>query len=314
MKCQSCDHEHYLPHFCGNRNCPHCQAHESQQWIEKQQAKLVPGQYYLLTFTLPAEFREVAYAHQRIVYASLFRCAWETIQQFSQNDKILQGMPSATVVLHTHSRRLDYHPHVHLLMPATAINTSTNELNKKTGDFLFSQKALAVVFRAKMLETLTASGIDLPARHPKKWIVHCKKVGNGKKTIVYLGRYLYRGVIQEKNIVACENGNVTFRYEDSTTKIMKTRTVSGVEFIRMLLMHVLPKGFRRARNFGFLHSNSKWLSVVQLVLKIVSTVVAQIKPAIKCSHCGGVMKIVETRIPALKRTIQSCVAMESVIM
>ena len=75
--------------------------------------------------------------------------------------------------------------------------------------------------------------------------------------MVYLGRYLYRGMIQEKDIIRCEDGQVTYRYRDSKTRKMALRTVSGASFLWLLMQHLLPKGFRRARNFGFLHPGRK---------------------------------------------------------
>jgi len=118
-----------------------------------------------------------------------------------------------------------------------------------------------------------------------------------------LGRYLYRGVIQEKDIIACENGNVTFRYQDSTTKKTEYMTVTGEAFLWRILQHVLPKGFRRARNFGFLHPNSKRLiQILQLICKLdPNRALAWIRkrPPMLCSCCGGIMTIIQTRIPAI---------------
>ncbi len=110
-----------------------------------------------------------------------------------------------------------------------------------------------------MLEAIRQEGLELPLSYPETWVVDVKSVGRGEKALVYLGRYLYKGVIQEKDIIACENGQVTFRYQESKTQQWRTRTVSGAKFLWLILQHVLPKGFRRARNFGFLHPNSKRL-------------------------------------------------------
>jgi hypothetical protein len=109
-----------LPHSCGHRHRPHCQHHESQQWLERQMRKQVPAEYFLLTFTLPAEFRALTWARQSVVYDMLMRCCWETVHTFSQNDKQLQGTPGAIAVLHANTRRPEYHPNVHLVMPAAA--------------------------------------------------------------------------------------------------------------------------------------------------------------------------------------------------
>jgi hypothetical protein len=241
-----------MPHSCGHRNCPHCQHHESQQWLERQLKKQLPAEYFLVTFTLPAELRPLAWAHQRVLYSLMTRCSWETVRTFSENDKQLQGTPGAITVLHTHSRRLDYHPHVHLLMPAAAIDGEKKLWRSKGGKkakrnnpsgYLFNHKALAKVFRAKMLDAIRQQGLELPLSYPETWVVDVKSVGTGQKALVYLGRYLYRGVIQEKDILACKDGKVTFRYQNSKTKQMETRTVPGARFLWLILQHVLPKGF-----------------------------------------------------------------------
>ena len=116
----------------------------------------------------------------------------------------------------------------------------------KRDGYLFNHKALAKVFRAKFLAALAQEGLTLPADLPEKWVVDCKCVGNGHKALVYLGRYLYRGVIQERDILKCENGQVTCRFRDSKTRKMMLRTVSGATFLWLVLQHVLPKEIGRA--------------------------------------------------------------------
>jgi len=305
VQCSECSHQRLVPHSCGHRHCPHCQHHESQQWLERQMKKQVPAEYFLLTFTLPAEFRALTWAHQSVVYELLMRCCWETARTFSQNDKQLQGTPGAIAVLHTNTRRLEYHPHVHLVMPAAAVDGKrrqwrTKRRGKAKGGYLFNQKALAKVFRAKMLAAIEAAGLTLPRRYPEKWVVDCKSVGSGEKALIYLGRYLYRGVVAEKDIVACDNGQVRFRFRNAKTARMEQRTVSGAHFLWLVLQHVLPKGFRRARNFGFLHPNCKRLiALLHLLLKFdPSRALAWVKerPPILCTCCGAVMTIVKTQI------------------
>jgi hypothetical protein len=307
-QCSACNHHTLVPHSCGHRHCPHCQHHESQQWLERQMKKQVPAEYFLLTFTVPAEFRALAFAYQRVVYDLLLRCAWETVRTFSHNDKQLQGTPGAIAVLHTNTRRLDYHPHVHLIMPAAAVDGArkqwrTRRRGKAKGGYLFSYKALAKVFRAKMLAGLEAAGLSLPGRHPKDWVVDCKSVGSGEPALVYLGRYLYRGVIRECDIVACQDGQVSFRYRNAKTARMEWRTVSGADFLWLVLQHVLPKGLRRARNFGFLHPNCKRLiALLQVLLKFTpgcTTAWVKERAPILCACCGAAMVIVKTRIRAM---------------
>jgi len=302
-----CAHQKFVPHSCGHRHCPHCQHHESQQWLARQLKRQLPAEYFLLTFTVPAQFRALAAAAPALIYDLLLTCSWETVRTFARNDKQLRGESGAIAVLHTNTRRLDYHPHVHLVMPAGAIDQRTRQWRTKAarkqakGAYLFNHKALAKVFRAKLLGGLEAAGLRLPPAYPADWVVDCKSVGNGQSALVYLGRYLYRGVIREQDIVRCADNQVTFRYRDAQSGKMALRTLSGPEFLWLVLQHVLPKGFRRARNFGFLHPNCKRLiALLHLLLKfipILASACVKPRPAVVCPCCGAAMKIVKTRIP-----------------
>ncbi|MDZ4348283.1 MAG: transposase zinc-binding domain-containing protein, partial [Xanthomonadaceae bacterium] len=159
LRCTDCERHTLVPHSCGHRLCPHCQHHESEQWLQRQIKRLVPADHFLLTFTLPAELRALAQSRADLVLDQLMRCAWNTVNQFAHNDRQLQGTPGAIAVLHTHSRRLDYHPHVHLVVPAAALDVTKKRWRRKrrgkNGTYLFNAKALATVFRAKMLAVLT---------------------------------------------------------------------------------------------------------------------------------------------------------------
>ncbi len=301
MQCQDCNHQILVPHSCGHRHCPHCQNHESQQWIDRQLQKQVPADYYMMTFTIPAQLRSLVWRNQRLVYNLMFECVWDTLKTFSLNDKELGGVPGAVAVLHTHSRELKFHPHIHIVMPGATIDKAKHLWSKKTGQYLFNHKALAKVFRAKLLEAFSCNYLKLPENYPDKWVVDCRHVGQGNKALVYLGRYLYRGVIQEKNILSCHNGQLTFRYQNSKTKKYQTRTLSAIKFLWLIFQHILPRGFRRARDYGFLHHNSKKLiQILQWVFKIdPGTWIAKIKKrsAMLCACCGAKMDIVKTQIP-----------------
>jgi hypothetical protein len=303
VHCNDCHIDKFLPHSCGNRHCPHCQHHESQQWLENQCKKQVPANYFMVTFTIPAQLRSLFFQHQRLGYGLLFDCVWNTLQTFSNNDKQLKGTPGAIAVLHTHSRALAYHPHIHIVIPAAAMDKARRLWRTKAGKHLFNHKALAKVFRAKLLAAITLNKLKLPEDCPGQWVVDCKSIGSGEKALVYLGRYLYRGVIQEKDIVSCKKGNVTFRYLDSKTKKYQYKTVSGARFLWLVLQHVLPKGFRRARNYGFLHPNSKTLiNLLKVILHFdASLLLKKMKPRpeLVCAGCGGVMQIIRTRIKRL---------------
>ena len=305
-RCTDCAQHTLVPHSCGHRLCPHCQHHESEQWLQRQMQRLVPADHFLLTFTLPAELRALAQAHANVVLDRIMHCAWATVNQFAHNDRQLQGTPGAISVLHTHSRRLDYHPHVHLVVPAAALDVDKKRWRRKRrgkhGTYLFNAKALAEVFRAKLLAALSAAGLTLPRACPPQWVVHCKAVGGGAKALIYLGRYLYRGVIRECDILACDNGQVSFRYREAASGRWQHRTLAGADFLWLLLQHVLPRGFRRARNHGFLHANGKRLiALLHLLLKFDPrrfTPPPKERPALSCPCCGAPMVIVRTRIRA----------------
>lgn len=300
-RCDSCQHTALVPHSCGHRSCPHCQHHESEQWLQRQLHKQLPVNYFLLTFTLPREFRTLAWQHQRIVYDQMLRCSWETVQTFAANDPQLSGCAGAISVLHTHSRRLDYHPHVHLVVPAGCVDQKARRWRTKRSQFLFPQRALAKVFRAKLLDALTRQGLALPLHYPRNWVVDVKSVGSGDKALIYLGRYLYKGVISEKDIIACREGQVTYRFRNSKTQRYDYRTVPGARFLWLVIQHVLPRGLRRTRNHGFLHANSKHLiKLLQWLLGFCPMPLPLKKrPALTCRCCGGAMGVVKTRLPPL---------------
>lgn len=291
-----CQHCRFIPHSCGQRNCPHCQSYEGQRWIDNQLGKQLPAKYFLLTFTLPYQLRQLAWCHQRLVFSLMFTCVQRTLQTFTKNDQQLGGTAGFTAVLHTHSRRLEFHPHIHVVIPAGSINQKSRLLRVKTGKYLFKQQSLATVFRAMLLKVMVENKLEVPHDCPKQWVVDCKCVGNGSKALIYLGRYLYKGVIREEDILTCKNGMVTFRYTESKTKRMKTRTVPGEEFLWLFLQHIVPKGFRRVRSYGFLHPCSKRaILLLQLILKFKPRLPDQReRPGIICPHCGAKMRIVRT--------------------
>ena len=302
VRCPDCDHAQWQPLSCGHRSCPKCQNHVASQWIDRQQAKLLPVLYFMVTFTLPYELRSLAWHHQKVVYSIFFICVASTLKDFGLNPKNLGAQIGMTMVLHTHSRKLDHHPHMHVVVPGGGVDKRKRQWKKKKGKYLFNKEAMAKVFRARFLTALNKAGFSIPKRVPKEWVVDCTHVGKGITALKYLSRYLYRGVISEKNIVSNHNGQVTFKYIESKTGKTRYRTFKGEDFLRLILQHVLPKGFRRVRDYGFLHSNAKkMLSLVQLILHVVIEVIKQRpRPVFKCSRCQSPMIIMGFRQPAWK--------------
>jgi hypothetical protein len=289
--CTRCNHAEWKPLSCGHRSCPQCQNHEASQWIDRQQGKLLPVPYFLITFTLPYELRSLVFYNQRLMFSLLFLCVSSTLKDFGLNPEKLGAQIGMTMVLHTHSRRLDFHPHIHVVVPGGGIDKHRRQWKKKKGKFLFSHKALAIVFRARFLKALSESELTIPKQVPKEWVVDCKHAGNGMNVLKYLSRYLYRGAISEKNIISNRNGMVTFKYTDSKTGNTQFRALKGEDFLNLLMQHVLPKGFRRVRDYGFLHSNAKkLLFLVQLILYVkIKEAEQRPRPIFKCPCCKSPM-------------------------
>ena len=223
----------------------------------------------MITFTLPRELRSFVWHHQEWAYKTLFAVTADIIKTFYKNDKGLGVEPGFTGILHTHSRRKDFHPHVHYIVPNGGVHKKQPLWKQKNNKYLFNGRALAIRFRKQFLEAMRDEGFFVPANVPEKWIAQCKKVGKGEPALVYMARYLYRGVISEKDIIDHSNGNITFSYQDSQTKKRVTRTQTAIEFLWLILQHVLPTGFRRVRDYGFLHGNAKkTLQRIQLLLRV----------------------------------------------
>ena len=297
VRCPDCNHEQWRPLSCGHRNCPKCQNHQASQWIDRQQGKLLPVVYFLATFTLPYQLRSLTWYYQKRVFSAFFLCVAGTLKDFGLNPKNLGAEIAMTMVLHTHNRRLDFHPHMHVVVPGGGVVKRRRQWKKKKGKYLFNKQAMAKVFRARFLAALNQAGLSIPKNIPPKWVVDCAHVGKGITALKYLSRYLYRGVIGEKNIVSNQNGQVTFKYIESKTGNTRYRTLKGEDFLHLIIQHVLPKGFRRVRDYGFLHGNAKkMLSLVQLILHVaIKGIELHPRPAFKCPYCKSTMVIIGFR-------------------
>jgi hypothetical protein len=148
------------------------------------------------------------------------------------------------------------HPHIHFIIPAGSFNKTKQHWKKNKGKYLFNAFNLANVWRARLLEYLAKLNLKLPTSPPKKWVVDCQRVGKGLPALQYLSRYLYRGVLPDKNIKSDVDGLVSFEYKDSQTQATKVRTLPATEFLWLVLQHVLPKGLRRVRD----SCNKQWIA------------------------------------------------------
>jgi hypothetical protein len=293
LSCQDCSHATLRYRSCGHRFCNQCQQHSTQTWLNRQTQKLLPVDYYLVTFTLPFELRALAKAHSTTVLPLLMQCAAATLRRFGLNEQDLAAELGMCAVLHTHTRRLDYHPHVHLVIPGGGVNVARTEWRKLKGQYLFNGIALGIAFRGAFLHALSKTGLSIP-KTPQRWVAQCERVGRGVQALQYLSRYLYRGVISDRNIVNDDGQYITFRYRDSKTNTLQYRTLPGEDFMALLLQHVLPKGLRRARDYGFLHGNAKrLLKLVQWVLRVhLPATLAPRKARFRCPHCNGSMLVI----------------------
>ena len=222
----------------------------------------------------------------------LFDAAVGTCRDFALRDKQLHGEIGQTAVLHTQTRRLNYHPHVHVIIPAGAIDMKRRVWREKRGKFLFAQKALAKLFRARMLKELSTLSLLPRQKLAVQWIVDCRQIGTGLPALKYLSRYLYRGVMGEKQLINDDGKNVTFSYHEDGTGKLCTRTVSGPRFLWLILQHVLPRGFRRVRDYGFLHGNAKKRRLlVQWILKVMIPIPPSLsdKAGLRCTVCRKIM-------------------------
>jgi hypothetical protein len=307
MACEHCNEQKWIALSCGHRACPQCQVNLGENWFARQQQKLVPVAYFMVTFTLPAQLRRIMWWYQEFLYDALFKAAADTLKTIAKNNHGLKiGM---TGVLHTHTRALDYHPHIHFIVPGGGIATDKEGTRWQAmkGNYLVNEMALGKVFRGIFLRLLAEAGIESPPNMPKQWVANIKCVGRGEKALRYLSRYLYRGVISQNNIHAASNDQVRYHYQDSKTKKVCYKTQDKKDFLWKLMQHILPRGFRRVRDFGFLHPNAKrQLQQVQALLKTKIPTEIPVKKPPLCACCKQVVKVIfvlPKRIPLLFRTM-----------
>ena len=268
LHCDHCDYDVPQYHACRDRHCPRCQQRASRRWCEQQQAAVLPVTYYHLVFTLPHVLNPWVQLHPQVIYSLLFQSAWATLKAFAADPKRLGGEPGMTAVLHTWGQNLSQHVHLHCLVPGGVLNP-TGQWQPVRGNYLFPVRALSRVFRGKMVSALRAGyqqgelhritrpgDIDatLETLMQTEWVVYSKACVSRADTVVaYLARYSHRIAISDQRIVDVDEEQVVFRYKDyrdhDKSKVMR---LSGVEFIRRFILHVLPKGFMRLRHYGFL--------------------------------------------------------------
>ena len=253
-QCDHCAQQVSVYHSCRNRHCPKCHGDQTDRWLDAQRSRLLPCPYYLLTVTLPSELRALARAHQQVVYGLLMRCAAAALQTLARDPRYLGADLGCLAVLHTWTRAMRYHPHVHLLVTAGGLSADGAQWIAPTHPaYLMPVRALSILFRAKLCAALKKARLleQVPSTvWTKDWVVHSQPAGQGLKVLEYLGRYVFRIAISNSRIERIEDGQVTFRYRDTRSHQVRHVTLPAQKFLARFLQHVLPRGCTKVRYYG----------------------------------------------------------------
>jgi hypothetical protein len=304
--CSQCQERRYSYHSCKNRHCPKCQNHQANDWLEAQQTLLLPTPHFLVTFTLPAELRALARSNQKTIYNLLFRASAAALQQLAQDPRFVGARLGMVGVLHTWTRQLLYHPHVHYIVTGGGL-TDDGRWRSSRKDFLVPVKALSPIFRAKFRDALKQTQLftQVPPRVWRKpWVVHSEPVGSGTQAFQYLAPYIFRVAISNNRLRSLQQGAVTFSFKESATDQLKPCTLTAEEFIRRFLQHVLPPRFIKVRYYGLLSPAHRQL--LQKARLLLSASTSKLKnqdlktthslTPLTCPHCGGPLTLL-TPIP-----------------
>jgi len=289
LSCE-CGHTKQVSNSCSNRHCPTCGGFSKELWIQKQQESLLPSHYFHLVFTVPDSLRELIYFNQKLLYNLMYDAASKTLIDLSKDT--LGVIPGFSLVLHTWSQTLMFHPHIHCIFVGGGLSKDYSHFKSFKKKFFIHVKILSAVFKGKFLEGLKklySSGEFKPASqtsplsssdtfqsfldslYDKDWIVFSKSVFKcADHVIKYLGRYTHRVAISDFRIEDISNDKVSFTYHDNKDGgKQKLMTLSSHEFMRRFLLHILPHKFVKIRHYGFL-SNRFRSSKVALCRKLIA--------------------------------------------
>jgi Putative transposase/Transposase zinc-binding domain len=335
-ECTRCGHRATISYnSCRNRHCPKCQTAARERWIAARQKELLPTRYVHVVFTLPHRLAPLVLQNKKVLYDLLFRASAETLLEVARDPRHLGAEIGFFIVLHTWSQKLGLHPHVHCVIPAGGLSLDLAQWIKSRSRFFLSIKVLRRVFRGRFVAglqrafqegqlnfhgemTLLAQPKTFAAwlrpLFRKDWVVYAKPPFGGPQYVLqYLGRYTHRVAISNHRLVSFAEGKVTFRWRDSAHhNEQKLMTLSLDEFLRRFLLHVLPKGFVRIRNFGFL-ANRRRATLLPLCFQLLgspqqtqqelSTANDANNPRL-CPKCGGPMMLIE-RLTAAEIQLRS---------
>lgn len=268
-QCERCGARHHIYHGCRNRHCPQCQGIKTLQWLEKQQAKLLPIDYYQAVFTVASELWLLLAYNRRLLYGLLFAISSSTLQAFAADPRWLGAKLGLTGVLHTWGQQLAFHPHIHFIVTGGGVDSAGRWVwPRQGGHFLLPVVALSQAFKEKFLAALrrlheqakleVPPGLDvaecLRQAALKKWEIFLQPpVAGPEKLLRYLGRYTHKVAISPARILDVDDRHVTFAYRDYRQGgVAKKMVLPGEEFLGRFVQHVLPEGFRRIRQYGLL--------------------------------------------------------------
>jgi hypothetical protein len=314
-RCQACGHDLYEYHSCRNSACPKCNGNRRDAWLKDRRSEMLPVPYFHLVFTLPQEVATIARSHQRLMYGILFQATADALQTLAADPRYVGGRVAILAVLHTWTRTLTFHPHVHCLVPGGGLSADNAAWLSANPAFLVPVRALSKLFRARFQDLLRRTDVydRVPAtvwRLP--WVVYSKPTVNGSDQVLdYLGRYVCRVALSQGRIVSADDGTVRFTYQQRATPGhsggRRYVTLTAQEFIRRFLQHVLPEHFIKVRYFGFwapackrqmqavrelLHADVPHESRVPLQAnnpppEIAVARKSQPSTSRHCHHCGG---------------------------
>jgi hypothetical protein len=273
-QCDHCGHEEISYNSCRNRHCPKCQGSAQAAWLAARERELLEVPYCHVVFTLPAQLSPLALQNPRVVYSLLFQTVAETLQTIARDPKHLGAEIGFLGVLHTWGQTLHHHPHIHCLVPAGGLALDGTAWVPCPKRFFLPVRVLSRLFRRTFLTALRQAAVQerlsmqgqcqrlrvpaawrqfLTALQQTEWVVYAKPPLPGPQRVLrYLARYTHRVAITNRRLLACDDGQVTFRWKDyQRGNRQRLMTLDAVEFIRRFLLHVLPRGFQRMRHYGF---------------------------------------------------------------
>ncbi len=276
-QCDCCKKSVISYHSCKNRFCPTCGHHDSKEWYTKQSERLLNTHYFHVVFTLPHELQDIMRKCSSKGYSLLFNVVFTTLQQVVSRKYCPGGIIAAMGVLHTWTRKLIFHPHIHVLIAGGVYYPQKEEWVSSPPTFLVPERVLSSVFRAIFVKKLRKAfpQVSIPeVLFKKDWVVKVlPALSHQKHVLSYLSRYVKRAPLTNNRIISVNERDVTFRYQDSQTKIWNKTTVTGVEFLRRFLQHTLSHNFKRVRYFGLMSpSYKKALTKVQEKLGVFTEI------------------------------------------